>query len=197
MAARLPPLAGTWFAASALPVILALPLAKKKHMRNSGDKPWDHHFNPTLHSYAPQTCRLCDGECTIACDSCGGKGRIDRGGFSRNNMVRVASLVGSKWTSMKPISGKWRHFLCIAKKGSNAKNGVATLSSTCGPVAARLRIDVPVTELKSREVWQGGWTTLNDIRASPVVATIACYVCKGEAVICCPRCEGLGRTGLI
>lgn len=98
---------------------------------------------------------------------------------------------------MKPISGKWSHFLCIAKKGPNFKNVVYILYNTCGPVSACLRIYVPVSELKSREVWQGGWTNLNDIRASPVIATIECNMCKGEAVSLCPQCEGLRRTGLI
>lgn len=79
--------------------------------------------------------------------------------------MRVATLVGSKWTSVAAIDGKWRHFLCVAKKGSNAKDGVAVLSSTCGPVEKRVRIDVPVKTLRARSEWMAGWTTMKDIRA--------------------------------
>lgn len=196
MAASLPAAsAGTWFAATALPVLLALPLAKKKHVRRSGTNSWDAHFNPTLQQTGPQPCRLCKGDGTIPCTLCRSTGVLARGGFSRHNMVRVSSLVGSKWTSVSAIDGKWRHFLCVGKKGSNLANGVALLASTCGPVDKRIRIEVPARQLKIREVWQGGWTTLADIRCSDVVPSTKCTACRGNTVVSCPRCDGIGQVG--
>lgn len=108
---------------------------------------------------------MCGGHGTLPCTVCDGRGVLRRGGFARHNPVRVASLVGSKWTSVTAIEGKWRHFLCVAKRGSNAKDGVAVLSSTCGPVEKRVRIDVPVKSLRQRSEWMAGWTTMKDIRA--------------------------------
>lgn len=97
---------------------------------------------------------------------------------------------------MSAIDGKWRHFLCVEKKGRNTKNGLAILSSTCGPVENRIRVEVPVKELKNREVWEGGWTTLNQIRAGGGRPATICSACRGEKAVMCPRCDGLGQIGL-
>lgn len=176
--------------------LTALPLAKKKNMRGARNNLWT---SAALNPYAghePIYCRLCGGEGFIPCTLCKETGVLARGGFAKRNTVRVASLVGSKWTSVTAIGGKWRHFLCVAKKGRNAKDGVAVLSSTCGPVANRIQIEVPVKELKSRGVWEGGWTTLNDIRAGAAVPCTTCSACRGQKTVMCPRCDGLGQVGL-
>lgn len=176
--------------------LTVLPLAKKKNLRGVRGNLWKSaHLNPFV-GEEPIYCRLCNGEGTIPCTLCKETGVLARGGFAKRNTVRVPSLVGSKWTSVSAIDGKWRHFLCIAKKGRNAKDGVAVLSSTCGPVENRIKIEVPVKELKSREVWEGGWTTLHDIRAAGAVAGTTCSACRGQKAVMCPRCDGLGQVGL-
>ncbi|CDF35586.1 unnamed protein product [Chondrus crispus] len=177
-------------------VLTALPLAKKKNLRGSRGKMWTSaNLNPHV-GQEPIYCRLCDGEGTIPCTLCNKTGILARGGFAKRNTIRVPSLVGSKWTSVSAIDGKWRHFLCTAKKGKNTKDGIAILSSTCGPVENRIRIEVPLKELKTREMWEGGWTTLNDIRGAAGVAGTTCSACRGLKAVMCPRCDGLGQVGL-
>lgn len=188
-------LGSPWIAIAGL-TVLALPLAKKRNIRGFRTNVLT---SPYMNSHVgsePMYCRLCGGDGFIPCKLCNETGMLGRGGFSKRNMVRVASLVGTKWTSVSAIDGKWRHFLCIAKKGRNAKDGVAILSSTCGPVANRIQIEVPVHALKSREVWEGGWTTLIDIRAGSSGPATQCSACRGHKKVMCPRCDGLGQVGL-
>lgn len=178
--------------------LLTLPLAKKRYTRGirSGMFAADN-IRPALGKESgPIFCRLCNGSGHRPCTVCNETGLLTRGGFARRNTVRVASLVGTKWTSVSAIGGKWRHFLCVGKKGRNAKDGIAILSSTCGPVENRIRIEVPVSELKSRQTWEGGWTTLKDIRAGDTMPFTVCSACRGEKQIMCPRCDGIGQVGL-
>lgn len=186
-----------WLSAVGL-TAMALPLAKRRNTKGVRGKLWTApNFNADLYyGNQPLYCRLCKGEGFIPCKLCNESGKLARGGFAKRNMVRVASLVGTKWTSVTAIGGKWRHFLCVAKKGRNAKDGVAILSSTCGPVENRVRIEVPVGELKSRNSWMGGWTTLNDIKEGDNLPTTTCSACRGHTKVVCPRCEGLGQIGL-
>lgn len=189
-------LAGTSCLLLAGLAVTALPLAKKRNLRGVRGNLWTSvHLNPTV-GQEPIYCRLCGGDGFIPCTLCNKTGVLARGGFAKRNSIRIASLVGSKWTSVAAIDGKWRHFLCVAKKGKNAKDGVAVLSSTCGPVANRIKIEVPMKDLKSREVWEGGWTTLNEIRAGTVGPGTTCSACRGQKSIMCPRCDGLGQCGL-
>lgn len=198
-------------AVAALSATLSLPLFSKRRKKNQAssvnillpdiDGDEDAFQNQT----EPERCHRCNGYGTVPCDVCKGLGTLRRGGFSRRNSIRVLNLVGSKWTSTTAIGGKWRHFLCIGKRGSNnIRNSVAQLTSTCGPVEKRVKIDVPVSNLKSREQWQAGWTTLSDIRAEGGsndgviggVGATKCSACKGDKVVLCGRCDGLGQVGL-
>lgn len=207
MAAQLCTTGGAWFTAVALPLALALPLAKRKPVEiikpfddndgnNTSSSPFLTHHR-TSNEMTPERCPLCRGDGMLPCQVCHGEGTLRRGGFSRRNAVRMTTLVGSKWTSAQAIDGKWRHFLCIQKKGSNMRNAVAVLNSTCGPTQNRISIDVPVKDLKSREQWQSGWTTLSDIRSTTGPQATRCSACKGEASVLCPRCEGLGQINLL
>lgn len=154
-------------------------------------------------SEQPEKCRLCRGSGRRVCQTCAGRGRLERGGFARKNPIRLASLVGSKWTSVSAIDGKWRHFLCIGRRGKTTRDTVAHLTSTCGPVAQRIKLDVPVAELKSRASWAAGWTTLigiadRDAQADDPAAApgAVCSACRGRGAAACPRCDGLGQVGL-
>lgn len=170
-------------------------LAKKRHLRGARAKFIASHrdfgFSPN-----PRPCRLCLSSGTLPCDLCNQSGSLPHGGFSRRNTVRIASLVGTKWTSTTALGGKWRHFVCIDKRGKNAKNGVAILSSTCGPVKDRIRLEVNVAELKDRAKWNGGWITLEKIKTGQLAETAVCVKCRGERMVMCPRCDGLGQIGL-
>lgn len=188
-------LGAPWVVTAGL-AVLALPLAKKKHIRGSKEPIWSSsHPNAPLH-HEPIYCRLCGGTGQRPCTLCNETGKLGRGGFTKRNTVRVGSLVGTQWTSVHGVEGRLRHFLCVAKRGKNVKDGVAVLSSTCGPVEKRIRIEVPVSELKSREIWEGGWTTLKQIRGGDIGAPTRCSACRGEKLIMCPRCDGLGQVGL-
>ena len=173
---------------------LALPLSKRKLRSNNlfNNSQSDSTWNTAPHE--PIYCRLCNGRTTIPCNVCNRTGFLSPGGFTRKNPVRVANLIGSKWTSVKAIGGKWRHFLCVEKKGRNARDGIAILSSTCGPVQKRVRIEVPVSELKRRDMWMGGWTTMVDLKDMDNVPGTRCSACKGEKEIVCPRCNGAGQA---
>lgn len=180
-------------ATTAIPAIVSLRLARDgKVMRVP---PRKLKSDSTLElTRRPVPCRECRGAGMLPCQVCQAVGKLSRGGFSRNNTVRLQNIVGSKWTSVTAINGKWRHFVCIDKSGTSIKNAVITLAGTCGPAAKRIRIDVPVKELKSRSHWQGGWTTLHHIEdESETLKT--CSACRGEASVLCPGCEGLGQTG--
>lgn len=199
-----------------------------------------------------RTCRLCSGGGSRPCDVCGGNGALAPGGVHPKNNVRLASLVGSQWTSVEAIPGKdgrrWRHFVCCGKRvvdgavagagpsgqvvegelpidgdgeeedadelvalatalrdepaGGGGKRStvkphrttLAVLTSTCGPEANRICLEVPVRQLRSRRHWQSGWTTLVDIERGQVPAD--CFRCKGRGRVACPRCDGLGCVGL-
>lgn len=196
MAALTGLLNNTWAVAAGV-CVLTLPLAKKRNLRGARAKMWTSKaLNADLgYQSEPIYCRLCGGSGQRPCAVCNETGSLARGGFAKKNTVRVSSMVGTKWTSVSAIDGKWRHFLCVGKKGRNAKDGVAVLSSTCGPVQNRIKVEVPVSELKNREVWEGGWTTLKDIRDGGVIAT-RCSACRGEKTVPCPRCDGLGQVGI-
>lgn len=171
-------------------------LARKRQIRGFLAKfRASQHPNPNF-SIEPMYCRLCGGDGFVPCRLCNEAGVLARGGFVKKNTVRVGTLVGTKWTSVSAIKGKWRHFLCVEKKGRNTKDGVAILTSTCGPLANRIRVEIPVRELKNREIWEGGWTTLKDIRAGAALPATLCSACKGHKTVMCPRCDGLGQVGL-
>ncbi len=173
-------------APSVLPPLLVLFLAKARRLRGI----------EAFREYSgPLPCRLCGGTGRRACTTCAGRGVLEKGGFARRNPIRsLDSLVGSKWTSTTAIGGKWRHFICVGRKGRTTRTATAQLSSTCGPRADRLAIDVPVSELRNRGLWTGGWTTLADIAkgAKPT----PCSACSGKKIVACPRCDGLGQVGL-
>lgn len=149
-------------------------------------------FQPGLHQ---ERCVTCRGDGMVPCQICFGKGLLPRGAFQRNNTVHFPTLVGSKWTSVTAINGKWRHFVCTNKEGRSVKDAVVTLASTCGPTSERICIEIAAVDLKSRAHWHSGWTTLNDLDDDSKAYTV-CPGCKGEADVLCVRCEGFGRIGL-
>lgn len=97
MAAQLPIFVSNWFGAVALPVALALPLARRRPVQilnlDRGKKDDDNYALRGNMSEPPRTCRLCDGCGMLPCTVCNGKESPRRGGISPRNMAGVASLV--------------------------------------------------------------------------------------------------------
>jgi len=138
----------------------------------------------------PQICSLCGGHRVIPCDVCSGIGKVKKGVFNRNNSLRKDSLVGSPWTAVVPVQGR-RHFVCIMKKGKG-KDVIAVLQTTCGKKESRISVEVPLKILKNRKFWSSGWICMDDLQQT----SKACFKCKQQGVVRCPRCEGIGQVGL-
>jgi tryptophan-rich hypothetical protein len=183
-------------AAAAVAALSSLAMAKRKYRRGAAAaliERLDANGNNR-----PERCRLCDGSGTRPCEPCSGAGSLPPTGFARRNSVLVSRVVGTQWTAVRAIQGRWRHFRCVGKRGRGARDAVAVLSGACGPKAARLVLEVPVAELKKRTLWAGGWVTMADLqRAEQNAGALGakCSSCSGNRVIICPRCDGLGECG--
>ena len=69
-------------------------------------------------------------------------------------------LLGSKWTATQKTWG-WRHFQVINRK--NQDNWVfAEMMSSCDN---QVRFWINAKQLKDRDLWTPGWTTLKELRA--------------------------------
>ncbi|MFQ3614806.1 MAG: TIGR02450 family Trp-rich protein [Cyanobacteriota bacterium] len=71
---------------------------------------------------------------------------------------RFPHLLGSKWTSVRPVLG-WRHFQVKARQQGDGGLVFAELEAVCDP---QVRIWVNASALKNRQLWQAGWTPLQD-----------------------------------
>lgn len=182
--------------ATAAAAVTSLPMAKRKYKRGSYAALWaslNRGDDPTT----LQKCKLCHGTGTFACETCRGLGMLPPGGFTRRNTVPYSRVVGTQWTAVNSIRGKWRHFRCVGKKGHSAKDAVAVLTGACGPKKERLVLDVPIKDLKRRDLWTSGWVTMHDIARAEEAGGIPgpnCISCAGKKVVPCPRCDGRGET---
>jgi tryptophan-rich hypothetical protein len=189
---------GSALAAAAAGALTALPMAKKKNLRGVRNALWERLDGGSGPS-RPRPCRLCAGSGAIPCEPCRGLGMLPAGGFATKNSIKLSSIVGSQWTAVEAIQGRWRHFRVIGRKGKAAKDAVLTLTGTCGPAKSRLVVNVPVTDLRRRDLWAGGWTTMQDLRLASLSGGAPgprCTACSGEKTIDCPRCDGIGSVGL-
>ncbi|MFT0814202.1 TIGR02450 family Trp-rich protein [Synechococcus sp. OH20] len=71
---------------------------------------------------------------------------------------RFPHLLGSKWTSVQPVMG-WRHFQVTARQEGQGGLVFAELRAVCDP---QVRLWVNAATLKNRDLWQPGWTPLED-----------------------------------
>lgn len=67
-------------------------------------------------------------------------------------------LLGSKWTSVQPVLG-WRHFQVTARQQGEGGLVFAELRAVCDP---QVCLWVNAATLKNRDLWQPGWTPLED-----------------------------------
>lgn len=194
------PLAGLLAAAGAarralLPPLRVL-LARRKLRRGAAAALWERMNTDT--NNRPELCRLCGGEGTRPCEPCGGRGSLPATGFSPKNSVQLDRVVGTQWTAVRPVQGRWRHFRCVGRRGARARDAVCELVGACGPKEERLRIQVPVAELRRRALWAGGWVTMRDLEVAEGNAGALggrCRNCSGNRVVICPRCDGAGECG--
>lgn len=186
---------GPWAVASI--ALTSLAMGRRKFRRGSRAEFW-RSLNEGGNNQ-PEICGLCNGSATIPCGPCSSTGSLPLTGFATRNSVSLSHVVGTQWTAVQAIQGRWRHFRCIGKRGRSAKDAVILLTGTCGPKADRLQLEVPVVELKKRTLWAGGWVTMTDLkRADAAGGAIGpkCSACSGNGCIPCPRCDGLGQVGL-
>jgi tryptophan-rich hypothetical protein len=185
-------------ACGSLAALGALAMAKKKHLRGARGALWaalDGADRPSQ----PVPCGLCAGSGRFPCKPCKGRGSLPRGGFAKRNPVKLDGLVGSQWTAVQAIEGKWRHFRCVGKRGKSSKDTVVVLAGACGPKQRRRVVEISVAELKRRDLWASGWTTMDDLaRADQEGGVIGtkCISCSGDGHVPCPRCDGIGQVGL-
>lgn len=184
------------FGGTVLSALTSFRLSRRKSRRNSYMSLWASLDGPDFdHELMP--CKLCRGTGKFPCETCRGMGALPPGGFSRRNTISHNRVVGTQWTAVSAIKGKWRHFRCVAKKGRFAKEAVAVLAGACGPQKHRLVVDVPLSDLKKRDLWTSGWVTLQDIRRADGVGGVpgpTCMSCAGEKQVACPRCDGRGKV---
>ncbi|MEN9224821.1 MAG: TIGR02450 family Trp-rich protein [Thermostichus sp. HHBFW_bins_43] len=72
---------------------------------------------------------------------------------------RFPHLLGSKWTSVRPVMG-WRHFQVKERQQGGGGLVFAELRAVCDP---QVRIWVNASTLKNRALWQAGWTPLTPL----------------------------------
>lgn len=145
---------------------------------------------PLQSIYPPSPCRFCRGQGAIACDSCGGRGFLGKGGYHTRNRVDLVRIIGSKWTAMETTFG-WRHFEVISKQKGGNKNWFLELVATCDQ---NTRFWLNAQNLKDRERWSMGWLQKEDILRSQDKDSsgTSCKACKGMGRLPCVACEREG-----
>lgn len=74
---------------------------------------------------------------------------------------RFPHLLGSKWTARAKTFG-WRHFQVVNRK-NQGKWVYAELEASCD---REVRFWINAKSLKDRELWEPGWTPLNEMAPS-------------------------------
>ena len=74
---------------------------------------------------------------------------------------RFPHLLGSKWTARAKTFG-WRHFQAINRK-NQGKWVYAELEASCD---REVRFWINAKSLKDRQLWEPGWTPLNEMEPS-------------------------------
>jgi tryptophan-rich hypothetical protein len=143
-------------------------------------------------------CEKCNDSGYQTCASCDGHGSLAAGGFSSKNSINFNKVVGTNWTALRRTRG-WRHFEATQTRvESKTKSKFVTLSATCD---REQKIEVPLTELKNRELWAAGWQQKENIEwndeerdnsgaliGKPKRSRKACKRCEGEGKILC-KCK--------
>lgn len=156
-------------------------------------------YGPIRPQSRPRMCMTCAGRGRIRCPICEGKGHLPATGHAQRYNKIHQPIVGSRWTSVLIREGH-RQYTVSETKGSpkkgNKKDMQVRMSNCCGPEEDRVHIWITLQELRDKNVWRAGWTTLQDIIMADHGALLdikECFRCKGETVVECPECGGIGQ----
>mmetsp|Transcript_15800 Transcript_15800/g.23747 ORF Transcript_15800/g.23747 Transcript_15800/m.23747 type:complete len:273 (+) Transcript_15800:137-955(+) len=143
-------------------------------------------------------CDACSGRGVVRCNVCEGRGVIRATGHRKRNALVVNRAVGSRWTSVDIRCGH-RHYVVSEVKGSRKKKNLELrMSNSCGPEEKRVHLWISEDEIRDKGEWRMGWVTLEEILQAdkgPLIDAKVCFRCKGECVIKCVECDGMGKTG--
>jgi len=135
-----------------------------------------------------RSCGTCGGTGEVACGVCGGSGRLARGGFQRNNPVKVSKLVGSKWTSQQKHLGK--DYFVVKELQKLGPKHTVVLVEACTAPERKLWLNTEL--LKDKSAWAPGWVEgmcRTSVADSPEARP--CPACSGgSGRAACPSCAG-------
>ena len=155
-------------------------------------------YGPIRQSYEPTVCPVCEGRGVVKCNVCEGRGYVAATGSRKKNTVDMRRVVGSRWTSVETRCGHRQYTVSETRGSKKNKNLELRMSNCCGPEEKRVHIWVEYEELRSKQMWRAGWTTLKEVKLSGklnngVLLDMApCFRCKGELVVTCMECGGVG-----
>lgn len=150
----------------------------------------------------PRLCTTCIGRGKVRCPVCEGKGLLPATGHAQKFNRIHQPILGSRWTSVLIREGH-RQYTVSETRGSpkkgNKKDMQFRMSNCCGPEEERVHIWITLQELRDKNVWRAGWTSLQDIIMADhgtLLDIKECFRCKGERVCECIECGGVGKVGL-
>lgn len=148
-------------------------------------------YGPIRISQPPRVCETCQGRGLVRCPVCQGRGAVPQTGNNKKNIL-PPKLEKSKWTSVEIRNGHRQHTV-VETRGSRKRNNLeCRIINICGNVKDTW---IPADELKDKELWRKGWTTLDEIQRADRGAlkdAKRCFRCKGRKVINCIECDGKG-----
>lgn len=156
-------------------------------------------YGPIRPPSRPRICMTCAGRGRVRCPVCEGKGHLPATGHAQKYNKIHQPIIGSRWTSVLIREGH-RQYIVSETRGSpkkgNKKDMQVRMSNCCGPEEERVHIWITLQELRDKNIWRAGWTTLQDIIMADHGALLdikECFRCKGEAVVECSECSGVGQ----
>lgn len=143
-------------------------------------------------------CDTCNGRGAVRCNVCEGRGVTRATGQRKRNQMNINRINGSRWTSVEIRSGH-RHYVCSEARGSRKKKNLELrMTNSCGPEEKRVNLWITENEIRNKMEWRMGWVTLEEIRMAdkgPLIDAKTCFRCKGEQILKCIECDGMGKKG--
>ena len=154
-------------------------------------------YGPIRPSSQPRLCITCAGRGRVRCPVCEGRGLIRATGPTKYNRIDLSRMIGSRWTSVEIREGHRQYTVSETRGSPKQKNAMQVrMSNCCGPEEERVHIWISMEELRNKNVWRVGWTTLQDIKLAnhgALIDVAACFRCKGDRVCDCDECGGVGK----